>query len=337
MGLKAYIGFSLLFLIAVGMAVFANTAGDYQLEVFGIILNLPVVFWVLLPACILFIFSVLHLMFYGTIHYYKNRAYQKDEATLVEMLKSLLLDKTDKKKCKTDGFKNLSSILSQLEVNVKDNTFTSKNESLNELISQIKDIKAGKFINEKALKLDKNSPLAKQNLFNKINEQADYSLDIIKKSEQFPQEVVRLAFFNVLENKAMTTVKKVYSNVKLDKEMALKLFLKDIDNKEFGLTKEEIIKITNSLEYTSQEYLVLAKLYKDALSPDKYLELFEAIFESKNDIATDAYFFVLCELEMIDKVRDLLTGYNENELLPFRALLDLKAAGKHYTLEDLNI
>lgn len=337
MGLKAYIGFSLLFLIATGVAVFANVAGDYQLEIYGIILNLPVVFWVLLPAAILFILSVLHLMFYGTINYCKNRAYQKDEATLVETVKALLLDKTDKKKCKTGGYKNLSTILSQLEVNVKDNAFTSSNESLNQVVSQIKDIKAGKFVNEKSLKLDKDSPLAKQNLMNKMNEQPDYSLDILKKSEQFPEEVVRVAFFNVLENKAMTTVKKVYTNVKLDREMALKLFLKDIDNKDFGLTKEEIIKITKSLDYTSEEYLVLAKLYKDALSPDKYLELFEAIFETQNEIATNAYFYVLCELEMIDKVRDLLTGYNENELLPFRALLDLKDAGKHYTLEDLNI
>ncbi len=336
MGLRVYTGFSLLFLIIIGVVVFSYVAGDYEFRFYNITLNLPIVFWVLLPALILFILSVLHLMFYASINYCKNRTYIKDEATIIETIKALLLDKTDKKGCKTNAYKNLESILNQLDLNVKDNTFTSIDESLNEMVSQIKDIKAGKYVSEKILKLDESSQLARQNLINKMNEQPDYSLDILKKSEQYPEELTRVAFFNVLENKAMTTVKKVYSNVKLDKEMALKLFIKDIENKEFGLSKEEIIKITNSLNYNSQEYLVLVKLYKDALSPDKLLELIEAIFE-QNEEATNAYFYVLCELEMIDKVRDLLTGYNENELLPFRALLDLKEAGKYYTLEDLNI
>ncbi len=148
--------------------------------------------------------------------------------------------------------------------------------------------------------------------------------------------LLELHFFNVLENKTMTTVKKVYSNVILDREMALRLFVKDIENREFGLSKEEIIKITKTLNYSNEEYLTLAKLYKEALSPDKFLELFEAIFD-QNEEATEAYFYVLCELEMIDKVRELLTGYNEDELIAFRALLDLKDAGKHYTLDDLSL
>ena len=145
-----------------------------------------------------------------------------------------------------------------------------------------------------------------------------------------------IAFFNVLENKTMTTIKKVYNNVILDREMAFKLFLKDIDNNEFGLSKEEILKITKSLNYSKEEYVTLAKLYKDALTPDKLLELFETISED-NDTATTAYFYVLCELEMIDKLRDILSGYNEDEMLAFRAILDLKEAGKHYSLDDITI
>ncbi len=40
---------------------------------------------------------------------------------------------------------------------------------------------------------------------------------------------------------------------------------------------------------------------------------------------------------MIDKLRDILSGYNEDEMLAFRALLDLKEAGKHYSLNDISI
>lgn len=286
--------------------------------------------------CFTVCFTVLHLIFYGSLNYCKTRGYCKDEASIIETLKNVLLQKNDKRKFKTTGYKNIAGILNQLDIDVKDQAFTSTNESLNQVISQIKDIKAGKYINEKSLKLDSSSPLAKQNLINKINEQVDYSLDILKKSTQYSDDIVRIAFFNVLENKTMTTIKKVYNNVVLDREMAFKLFIKDTENTEFGLSKEEILKITKNLNYSKEEYLILAKLYKDALTPDKLLELFETISED-NDAATTAYFYVLCELEMIDKLRDILSGYNENEMLPFRALLDLKEAGKYYSLNDISI
>ncbi len=132
----------------------------------------------------------------------------------------------------------------------------------------------------------------------------------------------------------MTTVKKVYSNVKLTKDMALKLFLKDIDNTEFGLSKDEIQKITKNLNYTNEEYLTLAKLYKDALNPDKLLDLFETL-STDNEDAIGAYFYILLELEMIDQLKDLLSGYNDDEHKAIRALLDLKDAGKHYSFEDI--
>ncbi len=336
MGVKIYIGFSLLLVILVGVIGYGIQPGEYEVTISEYSLNLPIIAWILAPLLLLFIFSVLHLIFYGSLNYCKNRGFSKDEASIIETIKSVLLQKQDKKKFKTVGYKNIATILNQFNVDVKDSTFTSSNESLNQTVSQIKDIKAGKYVNEKQLKLDPNSELAKQNLINKMSEQPDFSLDVLKKAPNYANDIVRVAFFNVLENKTMTTVKKVYSNVILDREMALRLFVKDIENREFGLSKEEIIKITKTLNYSNEEYLTLAKLYKEALSPDKFLELFEAIFD-QNEEATEAYFYVLCELEMIDKVRELLTGYNEDELIAFRALLDLKDAGKHYTLDDLSL
>jgi len=335
-GLKKYIGFSLLLIIAVGLYVFSIENGDYRLTFLDFSLLLPTVIWILVPLVILFIFSVLHLLFYGSINYCKNRSYIKDEEAIIDVLKSMLLQKNDKKRLKTPGFKNLSSILKQFKLEVGDSTFTSTNEGLNLVVSQIKDIKAGKYVNEKTLKLDPNSELAKQNLINKMNEQPDFSLDILKKSTNYSTDIVNVAFDNVVETKTMTTIKKVYNNIKLDREKAYKLFLKDIENIEFGLAKEEILKITKSLNYTQEEYVNLARLYKEVLSPDKLLELFETL-SNENDEATTAYFYVLCELEMIEKLRDLLSGYNDDEMVPFRAILDLKEAGKHYSLDDIII
>ncbi|QKF81152.1 hypothetical protein [Halarcobacter ebronensis] len=335
MGLKAYIGFSLLLIVVIGITAFGIEGGNYEVKFFDFSLNLPVVAWVLLPMIVLFVLSLLHLIFYGSVNYFKNRAYLKDEETILESLKTFLLQKEEKNRLSTNGFKTVFNILSQLKLDVKDNTFTSSSEELNKIVSNIKDIKAGKFVSEKEIKLDSNSELAKQNLINKINEQADYSLDILKKSEQYPEEVVKIAFFNVLENKAMTTIKKVYENVKLDKEMAYKLFLKDSENIEFGFTKDELLKIIKPLNYSKKEFITLAKLYKEVLSPDRIIELFETLSE-ENEEALDAYLYILCELEMIDSVRDILSGHDKNELVAFRALIDLKEAGKQYSLDNIS-
>ncbi len=334
MGLKKYIGFSLLLIIAVGGYIYSIESGVYTVTIFEYSLELPVAVWILVPILVLFIFTVIHLMFYGTLNYCKGRGFIKDERSIIETLKNLLLQKNDQRKFKTQGYKHVSSILNQFNIDVKDNAFTSSDEGLNKVVSQIKDIKAGKHVNEKSLKLGIGSALAKQNLINKLNEQIDYAVDILKKSDQFSSDVIRIAYFKVLNEKSMTTVKKLYQNVILDKEMALRLFVKDIENNEFGLTKENILQITKKLNYSQDEYLTLAKLYKEALLPDKVLELFEIISED-NEVAIVSYLYILFELEMIDKTREILISYSENELLVFRALLDLKEAGKHYSMDDL--
>ncbi|WP_417326440.1 hypothetical protein [Halarcobacter sp.] len=334
MGLKKYIGFSLLLIIAVALYVYSVESGSYEITVLDYTMQLPTVLWIIIPVAALFFFTVLHLIFYGSLNFFKTRGFIKDEESIVETIKSLLLQKEDKRRFKTQGYKNLASILKQLDISVKEGTFTSSNEELNTIVASIKDIESGKHIADKSLKLNPDSALAKKNLINKINEQIDYAVDVLKKQDNFAEEVVKAAFYTVLENKSMTTVKKVYSNVKLTKDMALKLFLKDIDNSEFGLSKEEIQKITKSLDYTEQEFLTLAKLYKDALNPDKLLDLFETL-SNDNEAAVGAYFYILLELEMIEKLKDLLSGYNDDEHKAIRAVLDLKDAGKHYSLEDI--
>ncbi|RXK11945.1 hypothetical protein CP965_12265 [Halarcobacter mediterraneus] len=334
MGLKKYIGFSLLLIIAISLYVYSVESGSYEITILDYTMQLPTVLWIIIPVALLFFFSVLHLIFYGSLNFFKTRGFIKDEENIVELIKASLLEKEEKKKFKTQAFKNLASILRQLKFDTKDTTFTSKDEELNNIVSLIKDIKDGKYVTDKNFRLDEKSSLGKKNLINKVNEQIDFAVDILKKQEQYDKEVVKAAFFNVLENKSMTTVKKVYTNVELTKDMALKLFLKDVDNTDFGLTKEEILKITKELNYTKEEFITLAKLYKNTLNPDKLLDLFETL-SNENEEAAGAYFYVLLELEMIENLNDLLAGYKDDEFKAYRALLDLKQAGKHYSIDDI--
>lgn len=55
MGLKKYIGFSLLLIIVVGLYVYSVESGDYTVRILDYSLMLPIVAWVLLPIALLFV------------------------------------------------------------------------------------------------------------------------------------------------------------------------------------------------------------------------------------------------------------------------------------------
>lgn len=335
MGLKKYIGFSIIFILVVYGYLFSLELGDYELKVFDFSYTLPIVVWLVLPIAVLAIATILHLMFYGLIFYFKQKAIQCDHDLMISYLKSNLLGKSYNKRFKTKGFKDLYNILSQFDLQIKEGTFTSKDEELNKIVASIHDINNGKYINEKVIKLSELSALYNLNLLNKINEQADFAVDVVKKPENYSTNVLRHAFENVLDKKSMTTVKKIYKNIKLDKYLAKKLFEKDAANNEFGFTPDEILKIVKELDYKKEDFMDLAKNYESILKPDQIIALFEKL-SSELDEATPAYLHVLCEYEMIEKVREMVSTTNENEFTAFKALLDLKEAGKHYNLESIS-
>ena len=335
MGFKKYVIFSIILIIVVFGYVHSLELGDYNITILTYSLSLPVAVWIALPLALLALATYVHLLFYGTCSFFNSRGINKDHETMINFIKSNLLEKPATSKFKTKDFKNLYSILSQLKFNVTDDRFTSSDEELNKIVGNIQDIRDGKFVNDKSFKINETTPLANLNMLNKVNEQIDFAVDVLKKPENFSSNVVRQSFENVLKEKSMTTVKKLYKNIKLDKELATKLFEKDAANNEFGFTPDEIIKIVKDLDYKKDDYLALAKNYETILQPDQIISLFEKL-SAELEEATAAYLHVLFEYEMIDKAREVLANTKDNEYSAFKALLDLKEAGKHYNLEAIS-
>lgn len=335
MGLKNYIIASIIFIILVFGFTHSLEFGEYTFSMFDYSLTLSVAVWVVLPLILLSVVTYVHILFYGLIKYFKIRALESDIDTTFSLIESKLLGKENKTFFKTKKLKELSNVLSQLEITASKEVFSSSNEELNKLVSSIQGINNGKYIGEKTIKTQENSTLGKQNLINKINEQVDFALEVVKKSENYDSNVVKVAFFKVLAEKSMTTVKKVYKNLTLDKEMVTKLFEKDRDNSDFSLDNSEILDILKNVKLNKSDYVEIAKNYKSTLNPDKIIDLFEKL-SNQNEEATTAYLYILNEFEMVDKLREVLANTNENDYVPFKALLDLKDAGKHYNLEGLS-
>ncbi len=335
MGFKKYFIFSVILIVAIYGFAYSLELGEYNVTLFDYSLTLPVSVWMILPISLLALATFVHILWYGILSYFKQRAIIKDYEDMLKMIKSNLLEKEDTHKFRTEQFKNLASIFSQLKLDVKDNRFLSLDDELNKIVGNIQDIKEGKYVTDKSFKVLETTNLANLNMLNKINEQIDFAVDVLKKPENFSSNIVKQSFENVLKDKSMTTMKKLYKNVKLDKEMAKKLFEKDAANNEFGFTAEEILRIVRDLEYKKDDYLALAKNYETILKPDQIIALFEKLSNELED-AIPAYLHVLFEYEMIDKARDILVNTKDVEFTAFKALLDLKEAGKHYNLEAIS-
>lgn len=334
MGLKKYIVFSILLIIVVAGYTYSVQPGSYEVKIMEYSLTLPIVAWISFPVVLLFIASVLHMFFYGFQSYLGNRAILKDEENIIEVVKNNLLNKNEVKIFKRDTFKNLSEILSQVNLVPKEGKFTSTIKEIDMIVEKINSINSGEYLTSKELKLDATNPLMLKNEINKVNNDEDYCLDILKRPANHSEEMIKKAFFVVLAKKSMTTVKKVLANIKLDKEMVLELFKRDSEQTDFSLSKEEVLKYIKNIDFSKEDFINLAKLYKNNMLPDDLLKIFEEI-SNVNELALDSYLYVLFEYEMIDTIRDIFNSSAQDELLPYKALLDLKDSGKQYTLDSL--
>ena len=336
MGFKKYIIAAIILIGAtVGYAMYLNL-GDYTLNIpqLQFEYTLPIYIWIAVPAGVLFIATILHMIYYGSKNYFAKRAIDKDIKILEGIIKKRLLKENANDLLTTDGLKNIGDIIKQMDINLTDNIVTSSKE-LNDIIQKINLINKGKYLSYKELKLSSDNPFYQKNLFNRVKEDITFALDVLRENDRYSLELIESAFERVVEDKSMTTIKKILPNLKLTNNMIKKLLQKNSNTtKEFALSNEDILKYIREADFTNEELIALAKAYKKTLSPDQLIKLYEDI-AADNAKFTPAYLYVLFDFQMIDQAKDILLNSQPNEYKVYKALLDLRAAGKHYSLDDL--
>jgi len=336
MGLKKYIFGALALIIGISGYVFTLEHGEYTVTIAEKSLVLPIAAWVVVPAVILFVFSIAHMMFYGMKNYLKLKAVDKDYEAMITFISKKLLNEEPNVTFKNEKFKDLGKIMDQLNLTLAKDHFTSTSKVLNTTTEQLINIKGGTYVPAKELKLANDNPIMIENLKNRIETDENFCLDVIKKDSGYPFELVKKAFLKALETKSMTTIKKYIDDMQFDADMLIALFKKDSEQqKEFALTNETIFKLIKNSDLTNDQLIQIATQYKKSMSPDQIINLFEDIASLDEDY-TPAYLYVLTEYEMIDKIRDILSASSSNEYTSYKALLDLRDSGKHtYSLSSL--
>ncbi len=337
MGLKKYIFGSLLLAIVIFGYTFSIEAGDYRIQILDFTLILPIALWIVLPMVILLVLTILHISFYGLKNFFIVKAFNKDSNSLITLINKRLLNENSNANFQNENLKELADVLNQLDVDVSNTNFSSQNKDISKTVDQKFNIKAGKYVSSKDLKLDLDNPMMIENIKNRIEIDDNFALEVIKNSTKYSQTIIKKAFLKAVETKSMTSIKKVIPELKLDNDMVKAVLKKDSEQKiEFAMTNEMILELITRATLSNTDLITIAKDYKSLMTPEQLIRLFEDIASAKEEYTT-SYLYVLAEYEMIDKVRDILVNNSSDEYLPFRALIDLKDAGKHtYSLDALS-
>jgi len=337
MGLKNYIVGSLLFTIIILGYVFSIEAGDYQIKVVDFTLTLPIAVWIVIPMLVSLLLTTIHIFFYGLKNYFAVKAVSKDTQSIITLINKRLLNETSNANFQNKNLKEISSLLVQLEINVQDSNFSSENKDISKTVEQTFLINSGKYVPSKELKLEENNPLMLLNTKNRIELDDNFALEVLKSASKYSEEIVQFAFFKALESKSMTSIKKVLPELTLNNKMVKVLLKKDSQQTaEFAMENEQILNIIKKVELSNNELIQAIKDYKLSMTPDQIIALFENI-SKENEEYTTSYLYVLAEYEMIDKIRDILVNSTTDEYVSFKALVDLKDAGKNtYSLDALS-
>ncbi len=344
MGFKKYLIASIILLGLISGFVYSLDLGTYTLHIetgiqdIVIDQTLPVFVWVLIPAFLLFIATILHLMFYGSVNFIQNKVRQNDIKAIEDHIQNRIINKNSSKKVKTKELAELAKIIDQLEINVKTDNFKCENEKLKATASIANEVlNENKFVSLKNLKLDEKNELELKNIINRIDADDNFAFEVLKSPDKYEREVVEHAFDVIIEKKSIDRMKNVMNNFPLTNEMVTKILLKDSkEPAEKRFTNAEILEFVKNNDFSNEELIKIAKNYKRTMQPEQLIKLFEDI-SAADESKTESYLYVLFEYEMIPQIKEILSNSQKDEYTIFKALMDLKDAGKHYNLDSLKL
>ncbi len=331
MRIKRYIFFSLLLMVALGGFVYSQIDRVYTFEIFGVPVTLPVAIWIVIPMAIMFLASFFHMSYYSFINFMVLKRYKKDYETLIKSFAQAILREPKTHQYKTTEAKNLGRVSDKSHIIPQDFKIDITDNRLKKPLEYLKDITNGIYVEIEGFTLSPKNPILVQNYENRLKNEPTFSGVILKNCSEYPNELCQKALEVYIGFSDMSKIKE-YAKI-FDFETLLKLiaYYKD---QEAQLHYQDILYILqeSQMKMCEKNYLRLAKACKEVLAPDERLKLFEHL-KDKDERSEGAYVYTLLDLEMIDKAKEYLETTNEEELLNYKAYLELKDCGKNYPLE----
>lgn len=332
MGIKRYVFFAIIIIALCGVYVYTFQDGSYSLEFFGIPIALKIAVWIVLPMVLLAIFTILHLTYYYIKISMQRRALAKDYEMFLEYAKSALLGKDFTPQFKTQWFQTPTEMLKAMR-EAKDGANLLRDEELKKICQDIVSIDDGEFVNIKPYKLDSENPLAIKNRLNELNSEPKKAQEILRNCSSLDSNLCKSAFDSLIKTASYTEIRK-YDFPLSPKEVSI-ILKRNIDkDDDLYISETDIDSLINEVKMGEDEYVKIANLLKREINPETLVAMFEKIFH-KDITAGKAYLYILFELQMIDKAREVLQNADEDEYKEFKTYLFLRDNGQNIDLKLL--
>lgn len=332
MALKRYLVFSLLFVLVVALYLFSFVSGDYTLDITPIHfqLTLPIAFWITALLLFLVFVSAFHMFYYSTKNFFQLRRIKADHDVFLKALRSAMLQENKKFKYKSEYFKIPGEILSSVTFKVA-NGFFSSDESFVKIASNIKEIQNGNPVDLSEYKLQADNPLVLENDLNSLKQDGKYAEKILKKKSDANSSLAKEAFKIYASYASLEDVLRV--DMPVDKEVFFILLGRFVSkDNAIVLNKEKIDAFISSIKLDENDFLKVAKQLKKVLQPDELINMFEEFFDKYSESAS-AYIYILFELQMLDKVSEVLQNSSEDEFKKYKYLFELRESGKSFDID----
>jgi hypothetical protein len=331
LGLYTFAALTLIALI--GAFVYTLELGTYRLELLNI--SLPISVWVILPALLLFLFTVVHMLFYGTKNYFQLKKWTRDSEHLENALYWSLANEPKEEKYVMPEIKSSASLLSKASLTMSDNV-EGLSPRLARLANYIQKIKNGEYIDLKENKLSKvfndGNPILIQNRLNRLESDDKFVEDVMRATTSY-SKAVQAEALRIFASKVDFVQARKYAKV-FDVENFMVMLNRINQDDNLNLSSDILTEFVDALELKCADYIKIAVITKKYFKPEENLLLFRE-YQAKDEKAQNAYLYLLFEYELLDQVSTYLDEHEEDDFIKFRALYTLKKEHNGYQLEDI--
>lgn len=330
MGIRRYIILTLVFLVGVGIYAYSLVGGEYTLSIYSFSMTLPIALWIVLPALLLFLASIFHMLYYSFKEYLQQRSLSKDFELFKTAFGRKVLGENSDFNYKTHFFKFVGKSLKGVHFNGFPPYVEIEDENIKSLCEVIAKVNSGEVVELKKYKLSQDNPLVTKARLNKLELDPKYAAVILKECDDEESELCKAAYMKFLSYASFDEIKKLgFKPTRETFRIMMERYLDEEDK--FDIPLESIEELLLQFKATRDDYLELAYEIKTKLAPDAWMAMFEKLYNApdQHSEAADAYLYVLYELQMIDKIREILEASDEGEYTKFKTLLFLRDHGKN--------
>jgi len=327
---------ALALIVLIGWYIYAFiTQESISFEFFGSTMpSFSIALWVVVPMIILYLASVVHMLFYSLMDTLKKRKYEKDYERIVDAIVDAYLGKKERSHSfKTDRYKLLGSLVDNATIfPVGEFDANIDNKKLKEVLTLINKIRNGEAVDIRKYSLLPSNALVIQNDRNRYKKGDISAEDILSDKNKYDISLRKEVYVDFVKHAPLYAIEKYKSALSKDAFFEI-LSRINADEHTLEVSNDSLISLFNDLKLEQKEYIEASKKLSKSMLPEQRIKLFETL-SNENEIAMEAYLFTLFDLEMLSPAKDILDISQPNEYMSFKAYSSLRDCGKHF---DINL